>query len=286
MKTSTQWFSRMSVACISMLAVQSASAAVTINEFRVDHVGADTNEYFELHGTPGESLNGLTYIVIGDIPGGGAFTTGGIEVAIPLDGFQIGADGFFLALESIFVGPASSSADLTIDLNFENSDNMSHILVSGFTGLDGDLVDSDQDGILDAVLPWASIVDGLALEELQNSTEADYSAQLGIPLMPASVSGESIQHVYRSVDGAGVWNAGNVELGAQAETIGRSNVLPPWADADINNDGFVGIADLNIVLGNWNQGIPPAGGNVSIPEPASMAMLGLGGVALLRRRNG
>ncbi len=271
--------------CASALAVQSASSAVTINEFRVDHVGADTNEYFELHGTPGESLNGLTYIVIGDVPGGGAFTTGAIEVAIPLDGFQIGVDGFFLALESIFVGPAASSADLTIDLNFENSDNVSHMLVSGFTGLDGDLIDSDQDGILDATLPWASIVDGLALEELQNSTEADYSAQLGIPLMPAAGSGENIQHVYRSVDGAGVWNAGNVELGAKAETIGRSNVLPPWADADINNDGFVGIADLNIVLGNWNEGTPPAGGNAGIPEPASLALLGLGGVALLRRRS-
>jgi MYXO-CTERM domain-containing protein len=54
---------------------------------------------------------------------------------------------------------------------------------------------------------------------------------------------------------------------------------------DINGDGFVGIADLNMVLGNWNAGTPPTGGSPSIPEPASMVLLGLGGLTLLRRRS-
>ena len=53
---------------------------------------------------------------------------------------------------------------------------------------------------------------------------------------------------------------------------------------DINGDGFVGIEDLNIVLGNWNAGTPPTSGAPTIPEPASMALLGLGGLAMLRRR--
>ena len=70
---------------------------------------------------------------------------------------------------------------------------------------------------------------------------------------------------------------------------GRLNGLeildaPLPLEGDFNNDGFVGIADLNLVLGNWNAGIPPAGGNAAIPEPASMALLGMGAVALLRRR--
>ncbi len=54
---------------------------------------------------------------------------------------------------------------------------------------------------------------------------------------------------------------------------------------DINNDGFVGLDDLDIVLNTWNNGTPPtAGGAPSIPEPASLALLTTGAVALLRRR--
>jgi PEP-CTERM motif len=48
-------------------------------------------------------------------------------------------------------------------------------------------------------------------------------------------------------------------------------------------DGFVGVDDLNIVLVNWNNGTPPAAG-AAIPEPASLALLGMGGMAMLRRR--
>ena len=288
MKTYSKWFSGLSVACISMLAAQSASA-VAINEFRVDHLGADTDEFFELAGTPGESLDGLTYIVIGDTSpslGGGSVNTGAIEAVIPLTGLTIPADGFFLAVEPIYVGPAGASADLVTNLNFENSDVVTHLLVSGFTGADGDLIDSDRDGLLDPVLPWTSIIDGLTLDETNNSGEFNYSSQLGVTNFPSQAgTGESFQHVYRDVDITGNWIGGFSELGLPNETPGVTNVLPPTLDGDINGDGFVGIADLNIVLGNWNAGTPPAAGNATIPEPASLALLGMGGLALLRRRN-
>ena len=40
-------------------------------------------------------------------------------------------------------------------------------------------------------------------------------------------------------------------------------------------------SDLSVLLGNWT-GAPPAG--AAVPEPATLALLGLGGLSVLRRR--
>ncbi len=53
---------------------------------------------------------------------------------------------------------------------------------------------------------------------------------------------------------------------------------------DINGDGFVGLDDLDIVLNNWNAGTPPNAGSPNIPEPASLGMMIVGGMFVLRRR--
>ena len=56
---------------------------------------------------------------------------------------------------------------------------------------------------------------------------------------------------------------------------------PGSTRADPSGDGFIGLDDLDIVLNNWNAGTAPSQSNV--PEPISLTLLGLGGLAVLRR---
>ncbi len=51
----------------------------------------------------------------------------------------------------------------------------------------------------------------------------------------------------------------------------NQNVPPADPLADPSGDGFVGIDDLNEVLGNWNAGTPPVG--AAVPEPASLGVV-------------
>jgi hypothetical protein len=64
----------------------------------------------------------------------------------------------------------------------------------------------------------------------------------------------------------------------------NQNVPPANPLADPSADGFVGIDDLNTVLGNWNAGTPPPTSGTAVPEPATLTLLTLAGSALLRRR--
>ena len=51
-------------------------------------------------------------------------------------------------------------------------------------------------------------------------------------------------------------------------------------EGDPSGDGFVGIDDLNVVLGNWNAGSTPA----VVPEPGTLTLLMLCGLTTLRYR--
>ncbi len=243
---------------------------VLINEIRIDQPSTDNDEYFELRGEAGLSLNGLTYLVIGDGTGG----FGVIEAAIPLDGYQIGANGYVVFHESTFT--LISPADVVTVLNFENSDNVTHLIVSGFTGTNGQLLDSDQDRAtcLTEVNPWDTIVSTcfLRINEMPDATSTQdcYYGQAGAGPDGTFVPG----HVYLCEDGH--YEVGGFTL-ATNDTPGADNpsctvsvpgdldgngvvdgadlaaMLSAWgtADGDVNGDGATDGADLTTLLGNW-----------------------------------
>jgi len=57
-----------------------------------------------------------------------------------------------------------------------------------------------------------------------------------------------------------------------------------WAEGDFNDDGQVTIADFLILQNNWGYGTAGAGSVPTIPEPTTIGLLLLGGLAILRRR--
>lgn len=212
------------VACVAVLSglCCSSALAIQINELRIDQPSDDIDEYFELFGPPGAPLDGLAYVVIGD----GTSGAGQIEFALDLTGSVIPTDGFFLAAEDD--DTFGAAADLLVGLNFENSDNVTHLLVTGFTGASADDLDSDDDGVLD-VLPWSGILDGLALVEDAGvppaATEFHYAGQLGLPVI--GPDGSSVPaHVYRLPDG-GSFQIGPFDSSSGLDTPGASNVPEP-----------------------------------------------------------
>lgn len=225
----------LSAAAVALLAMPALAAS--INEVRIDQPSTDNDEYFELAGTAGESLNALTYVVIGD----GTGASGVVEAVVSLSGQSIPADGYFLAAESTFT-LAPAQVDLNLGgtgLNFENSDNVSHFLVSGWTGASGQDLDTNDDGTLD-ITPWASVVDSIAA--IIDSTPPDQSEWFYGPTVgPDGTFAPG--HIYRFPNGNGGWNIGQFDPIGGADTPGVAN----------------------------------------LPEPASLALLALGALALRRR---
>ena len=139
---------------------KAAPRTVQINEIRLDQPGNDTDEYVELVGPPGTSLNGLSYIVLGDeVQTGVPDSQGHVQVVISLDGKAIGPNGTFVIGKTNF---SLGTADLTTHFVFKEIGNCTHMLVSGFTGYLGQELDFLDNGVLD-ITPWTSIVDSLAL---------------------------------------------------------------------------------------------------------------------------
>ncbi len=188
-----------------------AFSTLQLNEIHIDMPGSDDNEYFEITGDPGESLDGVWYVVLGDHsgqdPNPPTKGSGTIEFATSLDGLAIPDTGFFLGTEFGFNLAATPTAQF-FDLIFENNDSTTHLIVRGYTGprvevqaeQEGDLgvtIDLDNDGVVDVdPLPWAEVIDAVAVTE-PDGDEPPYGLALGGTDVPPNGT-FTAAHVYRS----------------------------------------------------------------------------------------
>lgn len=208
-----------------------ADAQVTINEIRTDQSGSDTDEYFELAGPPATSLAALTYIVIGD----GSTASGTIEAVVSLAAGNISFSGLYVVAEDTFT---LGVADLTANLGFENSDNVTHLLVEGFSGALADDLDTDDDGVLD-VTPWTNIVDCISLLEfpIDPLTGQPTEGELVYCSNTVGPDGTFVPgHSGRCPDGTGDWEI--LDFGdLTSDTPGNPNTCPEICDNSVDDDG-------------------------------------------------
>lgn len=156
-----------------------AQAVTIINELFINPPGSDNGqEFFELSGTPGESLNGLFFLSID----GDATSAGTIDQAISLNGFSLGTNGLFLQRDSAAVinpspDPATTVRVLDFNPDLENGSN-TFLLVQGFTGAVGNDLDTNNDGILDVVFP-GTVIDAVAIVENDGAQNFGYATAFG-----------------------------------------------------------------------------------------------------------
>ena len=112
--------------------------------------------------------------------------------------------------------------------------------------------------------------------EVKHFTLLDYAAMADIGWEVPSMSAEGIEGDLNSDGFVGLDDL-DLVLGNWNQNVAPGDPLL----GDPSGDGFVGLDDLDLILNNWNQGTPPT---ALVPEPGTLILLGLGGWALLARR--
>lgn len=200
------------VAIVAALLAATSPADARINELKI----AGDQAYVEIRGPAGLDLSSFHYLAIGDGVDG---DSGVIETVIPLQGV-VPDDGVYLAAGSSFRPIAN--VDFVTPLDFEQDDNVTHLVVGGFNGDVGMDLDTNDDCRVDIAVPWGRVVDGVALAKESNppqTTECHYGGDalgvgLGFPIVGIQ-NGAVPNQIVAVPDGSNQYRTGQQTPGAQ-----------------------------------------------------------------------
>ncbi len=135
------------------------------------------------------------------------------------------------------------------------------LLVAGFTGAIGNDLDTNNDGIFDST-PWGNLIDSVGVSD-----------------------GGATDWVYTSVNLIPTFDGGSFTVGGASRIPNGvdTNSTADWVRNDFDGfglPGFPGTPTLGEAINTRND----FNSLVVVPEPATLTALGLGAIALIRRR--
>lgn len=241
-----------------------------------------------------EVLNGTgdDLLIVGNAPAGFTFYEPGfVEVAVESDGGGAKPGGwqdetFYLLKPGNYdqiTDPRTAPTDITIISNPDFSLNYSAPFDDD-TNLPGyfDVTPAgDAFDLSDAIDINGDPVNLNSIAYVRLRSVSDSAFPFGTFLAP-DVDYLEVLEIQGDFDGDGF-----VGIEDLNRVLGNWNTAVPagaMSVGDGNGDGFVGIEDLNRVLGNWNAGTPPGGQGSAIPEPGMFAMFVVIATCVVSRR--
>jgi hypothetical protein len=206
--------------CAALVA-PAALAEVHLNEIGINDTGADNEEFIELVGTPGESLDNVMVLIV---EGDGTSSFGTLDRAFNLTGNTIPLDGYF-----VLGGSGIATADFALaNDSIENGSNTVYLLAATSPAAVTALVGTNLiTGIGTTSIPTlGTIIDsfGVLSEDVFNPAELDTIFDGATQIAGADQKFESPTGMLRGGDYPGTWcgNFSGFDL-TQGRTPGAAN---------------------------------------------------------------